>query len=237
MKRKRSSSGIKQACGPAPGLALAQLPNVGSKKLHWADGQGDYTAQGAAFTKGLIGDVAVIERGDAYDMRLGDKIHVKQIDWIVQLQQLSVTDVLTNYDGDVGHSTEWDAILILDKCHTGATVASIADIFSHCDANGGLRLNMVNRNRFKVLHRERLSVRGDVSNDGTNLYVVGGRKTKDVSLKMDIPLTYTLDVTTGTVSDLEKNALITAFVPRSLANDGEAVSCDVVQHVRVFFTT
>lgn len=234
---KRSRSGIKQACGPSPGLLVKDLPRVGPKTLHWNDGNDVDGAVGSAgFASGVTGDICAVPHGDDYQSRTGPRIHAKRVELTAQYVLPSTSSLFAGFDAAYQSNTELVWFIVLDKCHTGASPASVETVFDH-GSSGKMRRDMAARDRFKILASGAVTLNTENVTDGSYFYQYGKTKTVDVTLDMDIPIDYNPGTATGTMGVLKKNSINFYTFPRTQANNGSAVAYSCELHGRLFFTT
>jgi len=152
----------------------------------------------------LLSPNDLIAAGTADDERIGSQVILKslQIKGVVTRVTTDTTVAAMNgqYTGEI--------YVILDTQCNGAQAAA-GDVFASSGLVGRIRLNMDNRDRFKVIHHSKWSKSASaiVNNAGGDMGVFESFDI-DIYKKMNLPLQYTSGTTTGGITTLTDNNLL-----------------------------
>jgi len=244
---KRQRCGVKQACGPKPGLLLKDLPRVGPKTLHFVDSNYNHTTlagidctdyeEVALIGQAAAGYYGVDSRVDAVSThkgRQGNRIRLKRV----------VVDVAFWIDSGtaaIGGSNETNhaqlkVFLVQDKCQTGGTLqpaTKVFDIYSGSYAKSIFR-TVEDRQRFNILAEKSVDVTYTMDQSTMYSKTAHARITYDC----DIPIDFK-DGSNGSTADMTHNNVYVILVPTSWPElDGDnAIGRGTDVRSRCYFTT
>lgn len=144
-------------------------------------------------TTGTVTLLNGIAAGTDFNQRIGRRIRITD----VMIQGILAPEDLTTDDC-------YCTIMLIHDSQPNQALATIADIFSQ--ANGTSFLNLNNRDRFKVLSTDRLTV-GARSNTAT-VALAASPGTQPINRYIKTDILTTFDAATGTIADITSGAVL-----------------------------